>query len=298
VPGGVESIAPGGGPVYDVSAVQFFQADYLRGYGLSATDTVPDPGRRVTARPMHDDKSANPLTPAQGSVNVSRDGSMAAFVPARRGLSWQLAGTGGSAVVRERYWLSFQAGEIRSCTSCHGVNSLDQTGHGAATNPPLALKTLLDSWKQTHPDSSAGSFQVWSEATLGTTLDPNADNDNDGVTNLVEYATGSGPLSASTPGTASPPLMITRSSVNDQEFVSLAFTRATSQWGVEMSVEFSTDLISWTEAAYYSGSTRRILPEYVQTSVVSGDGLSERIQLTDTSPAAGRRYYRLNILTP
>ena len=41
----------------------------------------------------------------------------------------------GTGVVRERYWLSFQPGEIRVCTSCHGLNSKDQAGQSTPTNP-------------------------------------------------------------------------------------------------------------------------------------------------------------------
>ena len=72
---------------------------------------------------------------------------MAAIVPARRALSWQLTDTNSVGVVRERYWITFQPGEIRTCASCHGVNTLDQANHPVPTNTPLALVTLLDYWK-------------------------------------------------------------------------------------------------------------------------------------------------------
>ena len=39
---------------------------------------------------------------------------MAAFVPARRAMTWQLTDPAGAPVVRERYWLTFQPGEIRT----------------------------------------------------------------------------------------------------------------------------------------------------------------------------------------
>src|SRR5262249_7028005 len=47
----------------------------------------------------------------------------------------------------ERNWLSFQAGEIRVCASCHGINTLSQTGDPAPTNEPEALRDLLADWK-------------------------------------------------------------------------------------------------------------------------------------------------------
>ena len=143
VPGGVESIgAPG--TVYDVSHLQVFQADPLRGYGDPAQ---PNPGRRLLPRPMHESGvSQSPGAPS-GGVTVAPDGSLAAFVPARRALTWQLTGPSGAGVVREREWVSFQAGEIRVCANCHGINTASQTNDPTPTNPPAALRALLERWK-------------------------------------------------------------------------------------------------------------------------------------------------------
>lgn len=40
-------------------------------------------------------------------------------------LSWQLTDPQGTPVARERYWVTFQPGEVRVCTSCHGINDKD-----------------------------------------------------------------------------------------------------------------------------------------------------------------------------
>jgi hydrazine synthase alpha subunit-like protein len=80
-------------------------------------------------------------------VPVATDGSQAAIVPARRAMSWQLIDTNGVGVVRERYWLTFASGEIRTCTSCHGINEETQANGPVPTNTPLALITLLNYWK-------------------------------------------------------------------------------------------------------------------------------------------------------
>ncbi|MCB0333524.1 MAG: hypothetical protein KDD55_08495, partial [Bdellovibrionales bacterium] len=40
-----------------------------------------------------------------------------------------------------------QPGEVRVCTSCHGINSLDQAGNTPPENTPLALAELLSWWK-------------------------------------------------------------------------------------------------------------------------------------------------------
>jgi Hydrazine synthase alpha subunit middle domain len=150
VPGGTQTLASdwkSGDKVYDVAHLQFFQADLIRGIGGTSS---PQPGRRVLAQPMHDASalSSNPApTGPTGSVGVSSDGSAAAFVPARRAMSWQLTDGAGTNVVRERYWVTFQPGEIRVCSSCHGLNERDQAGQATPTNPPKALLELLQRWK-------------------------------------------------------------------------------------------------------------------------------------------------------
>ncbi|MCU0864515.1 MAG: hypothetical protein MUC36_12015 [Planctomycetes bacterium] len=136
------------GQIYDIAHLQLFQADLLRGRGGVSS---PDVGRRVLARPLHDPAAvaAMPLQSSgpAGSVAIGSDGSMAAFVPAQRALSWQLTSPAGTPVVRERYWLTFQPGEIRVCASCHGLNSADQQNQLEPTNTPLALVELLRHWQ-------------------------------------------------------------------------------------------------------------------------------------------------------
>ncbi|MEO8378838.1 MAG: hypothetical protein ABI779_04160 [Acidobacteriota bacterium] len=122
---------PPSGKVYDLSELQLFQAEQLRGTGGTQS---PRPGRRVLAR-------------HSSTVKIAADGSVAALVPARRALSWQTTDPAGTPVVRERYWLTFQPGEVRVCGSCHGVNTHDQDGHAPPQNAPEALRTLLREWK-------------------------------------------------------------------------------------------------------------------------------------------------------
>ena len=62
-------------------------------------------------------------------------------------MTWQMTTPNGEPVVRERYWVTFQPGEIRTCANCHGVNRGDQLGRPAATNAPLALREFLRHWK-------------------------------------------------------------------------------------------------------------------------------------------------------
>lgn len=138
-----ETTDGGSGHVYDVSHLQFFQGDQVRSYNSTYTS-----GRRVLAQPMHDADGYNMANAGpSGSVELGEDGSMAAFVPARRAMTWQLTDPEGEAVVRERYWVTFQSGEIRTCASCHGINREDQAGNGVPENPPEALRTLMKAFR-------------------------------------------------------------------------------------------------------------------------------------------------------
>ncbi|HUR80408.1 MAG TPA: hypothetical protein VM733_06560 [Thermoanaerobaculia bacterium] len=119
--------APLAGKSYEVAHMQFFSAQQVRG-----TNGV---GRRVLPRDA-------------GQVSVAADGSVAALVPASRALSWQTLDSAGTPVVRERYWITLQPGEVRVCNSCHGVNTRDQVGQPASTQSAEALRALLRAWKK------------------------------------------------------------------------------------------------------------------------------------------------------
>ncbi|MEZ6008617.1 MAG: hypothetical protein R3F05_12740 [Planctomycetota bacterium] len=127
-----------GGKVYDVSYLQIVQGDMIRGIGMNLG--TPRPGRRVLARFLHDPAVDHPppsdANAPAGSVEIADDGSIAALVPARRAVSWQLVDDAGTPVVQERYWVTFQPGEVRVCTSCHGLNQVDQAGAPAPRTPP------------------------------------------------------------------------------------------------------------------------------------------------------------------
>ena len=177
VPGGVQTISnlPAylGPPLYCIDRMQFFQADQVRGF---TTGTIANamPGRRPLPRPLNDAHALQFNLPGDiavpGSQFIETDGSVALFVPAQRPMVWQSLAPStscGSAaqppsapVVRERYWIEFQPGEIRACNSCHGVNQSNQAGGPAPANPPLALADLLGWWKlhddEIFPDGFGG----------------------------------------------------------------------------------------------------------------------------------------------
>jgi hypothetical protein len=140
------------GKVYDVTDLQFYEGDYIRGSGLTSPNATPHPGRRILAVPMHLPVGTNPDTQggANGIAKLADDGSMAAFVPAHRATTWQLTDPNGQPVVRERYWVTFQPGEIRVCASCHGTNDdAAQPLNPIPQNKPEAFRDLLRFWKST-----------------------------------------------------------------------------------------------------------------------------------------------------
>ncbi|MDX2170964.1 MAG: hypothetical protein SF182_28100 [Deltaproteobacteria bacterium] len=145
---GVQTALPGATPV-PIEFMQLLQGDLIRGYSQFHA------GRRVLAQLMHDGLNP-PLNGAPASsVRLGTDGSMAAFVPAHRAMTWQLVGSDGTPVVRERYWVTFAAGEMRMCTNCHGVNTTDTVlQQPPPTNPPQALRDLARWWAANYDDGS------------------------------------------------------------------------------------------------------------------------------------------------
>lgn len=173
------------GTIYGISHLQILQADLLR--GLTFGTATPVPGRRVLPTPLNDpqalaDMPPVPDAPAPGCVKLGDDGSLAALVPARRAITYHLLDTDGKSQVKERYWVSFQPGEVRTCTSCHGLNQSDQANGTTPTNKPQALRDFLRYWKTQHPPGvlqhanasvsvpkSSGTVQLSVTRTAGST---------------------------------------------------------------------------------------------------------------------------------
>src|SRR5262249_29353557 len=158
-----QTVEPGATPV-EIAFLQFFQGDLVRGYSNFHG------GRRPIAQVMHD--GLNPPVPGAppGSVQLGADGSMAALVPLRGAVTWQITQADGPAVVRERYWLTFASGEMRTCTNCHGINRTDIVlGQPPPTNPPDALRDLARWW---HANYDNGTVPTPSVAVASSTAAP------------------------------------------------------------------------------------------------------------------------------
>lgn len=139
------------GKIYDVSHLQIFQADQIRGKGMRSASDKPLPGRRVLAQPAHDPAFAlNTQTDnsVPSGITISPDGSVAAIVPAHRAMTWQITDSESKPIVRERLWVTFQPGEIRVCASCHGGNGTALIPRqNIPQNKPEALRTVLQAIK-------------------------------------------------------------------------------------------------------------------------------------------------------
>ena len=142
VTGGKKTVSSSiAGRVYPISSFQIFEASLIRGYN--------SPGRRPIAQPIKSLGTVNTpnVNGPVSSVKISSDGSTAAFVPAQRALVWQTTDDNGNPIVRERVWVTFQPGEVRTCAGCHGQNDKNQAGAPIPQTKPEALRDLLRLWK-------------------------------------------------------------------------------------------------------------------------------------------------------
>ncbi|MBX3026174.1 hypothetical protein KF840_14795 [bacterium] len=154
-----QTALPNATPI-EIAFLQLLQGDLIRGYSQFHA------GRRPLAQLLRDGLLP-PLDAAPASsVRLAADGSVAALVPAGRALTWQLVGADGTPVVRERYWVTFAAGEMRVCTNCHGINRTDTVlGQPPPTNPPLALRELARWWQATYDGGAPTATPTGTPAT-------------------------------------------------------------------------------------------------------------------------------------
>jgi len=142
-PGTLTTVGSPGVP-YDIAWMRFFQADLRRGYAL--TGSAPLASRRVVATALHDTMAMNVQTagaPA-GSVRIGDDGSVAAIVPAGKAITWDMLANDNAKTsqVKERFWVTFQRGEIRTCANCHPSGSMQFAQSVMSTFKYAAYATL------------------------------------------------------------------------------------------------------------------------------------------------------------
>jgi hypothetical protein len=132
----------------------------------------------------------------------------------------------------------------------------DGVGRTLTLNSPSSLPNhaLPSSWRASAlNDGSPGAddpgitFQSWLTGYPLLSGDPEADDDNDGLTNRIEYAFSTHPLQS----TASPYFAAGSQNYtvegNTQKYLYLSFRRPTLVQDVTYSVRFSSDLENWTD---------------------------------------------------
>ncbi len=293
VPGGTNSIA-NSGKVYDITHLQFFEADYLRGYTYGTTNIQP--GRRIVATPMYATTNFNypssRANPPLGGTELMSDGSQATIVPANRAVTWQLTGTNNNdSIIKERYWISFRPGEVRTCANCHGINDKDQIGRPPPSNPALALRQLLRQWRTNSASShaltvnngsgggnyGAGSvltltanpapagklFAQWTGAGVSNTVSP---------TTLFIMPTNDVVVTAVYSNLPSPTITGAQVSVSGTNFLMSAQGYPSQTWVLQS----SSNLVNWVDM------------------LTNGADINGAIQFTPPiNPAAPNQFYRL-----
>ena len=134
-----------------------------------------------------------------------------------------------------------------------------------------ALHALID----TNQD---GISDLWA-ALYPSAGAPTADPDNDGLANLLEYATGLSPVATGT----SAPLQIGSAAAGT---VTLSYRRRTDVTDVALHLQTSNDLVSWTDVDTAAATV----------AAISGEPLVQLRSLTFPVPAT-RIFYRL-VATP
>jgi hypothetical protein len=275
VPGGVSSIA-NSGKVYNITHLQYLQADYLRGYtnGLNG----PVPGRRILPVPMHATTNINyassQTNPPPGGTEIMSDGSQATFIPANRAVTWQLTGPTNESVIKERYWISFRPGEVRTCANCHGINAIDQLGRPPPTNAPLALRQLLRLWKTNSANAytlsvsngiGGGNFGAGSILTLAANPAPSGQvftgwtgaagisNSAASVTSFIMPATNAMVTAIYT--NLPPPLFTSYAFTNGTNLSLAAQAYPNLAWVLQS----STDLLNWMDIATNTSASNQVL---------------------------------------
>ena len=155
--------------VLGIDHLQIFTGRQLRGKDDESNANGVENYRRVLAQPANEilvkDNTNTPRNvnlPAAvgvpaGSVKISTaDGSVAFIVEANRPMAWQTIDSTAPGVpvdrtdgiVRERYWIGFQPGEMRMCPACHGGLDQDLAQNGKTFAELKALGNKPDTATQ------------------------------------------------------------------------------------------------------------------------------------------------------
>ncbi|MBK1828077.1 autotransporter-associated beta strand repeat-containing protein [Haloferula rosea] len=218
----------------------------LSGINTYSKDTIVNEGTLVLAdggelrfQPLADGLT-NQIT-GSGSGTVQLDGTLhldLSGANTTHGNRWQIV---DAANLSEAYGGTFSVNSsLGSFSHSGGKWTLDDGSNLWAFSEFDGTLTVGD---------NASSFANWASLT-GATNDPNANDDTDGLNNLLEFAFGTNPiisdsvpLDPSTPSAGTPALSVTFSPLN---FVAQHVRR--KDGAINYTVQFSNDLLTWEDS--------------------------------------------------
>jgi hypothetical protein len=123
------------------------------------------------------------------------------------------------------------------------VASVSTATIGEAVRQTAATGATTQSWSFSISDYA---YATWAAST-GASTTVTADDDGDGLVNLQEYALGTDPLAFnSSPAAATALLTVNGTSAN---YLTLTFNRLVKATDIAFTVEYTSDLATWTTAA-------------------------------------------------
>ena len=129
----------------------------------------------------------------------------------------------------------------------------------------------------------------------GNNADPGADPDGDGIPNLLEYALGLDPTTASVLGLP----IVTLKNYSGTKYLSMTFNRSSLATDITYIVQGSSDLVNWTALGTSSGGAVTTGPGFVAET---GSAPTFSVEVRDTVPFNPNgnvtRFMRLEVTSP
>ena len=222
-------------------------------------------------------------------------------------------GAGSTVNFLDPFWSTTRTFPVLTATALGGTFSLGGIGSDSSgTNPDwfgtFSLQYTSTASNLVWTPSAAWQDTAWQQwqvtnfgvnwntpAIAGDTATPA----HDGIPNLMKYALGANPLSASTASLSTFGVQ----TISGQQYLTLSFTHSLTATDVTCNVDVSGDLSgSWSQGSSYSPASGDV-PTNANTTQVSRTvtGATETIVVRDNaavSPSSPRRYMRLRVTRP
>ena len=144
---------------------------------------------------------------------------------------------------------------------------------------------------------SPSHFELWLASYftanyVGQYVDPNASFSGDGVGNLIKYAYGVSPLTASPGGTS---LQATSAAVGLGTVCAYTFRRDTLATDLTYALQTSSDLVNWNNIVQSTGGATSTGTGFVSETRLSGEPSIRLVTVRETLILLTTRYVRLRI---